>query len=323
MIGPDAAWYSLTVHSLFTHCSHPVQSLLTHYSQLEFVMVRHGESEGNIAHKRSRGGDHSLYSGEFLNRHSSLWRLTEKGKQQAWQAGQWIREHITERFDRYLTSEYLRAMETAALMGMPDARWVTETQIRERDWGQWDLASQAARQIIFKSEETRRKRHGMYFAPPAGESMAQGLSRVDAVLRFLHDSCHNQRVLMVCHGELMWAFRIRFERLNQIDFMDMAEEAKGSEKVDNGTILRYSRADPETGEVGNYFKWQQLATPWHKGSSSASWRELSSPHEATYTNKELLEMVTRFPRMYKHSMATADSMLELDYNEGLGPWRHS
>jgi broad specificity phosphatase PhoE len=31
---------------------------------LELVLVRHGQSEGNVAYRRSLEGDHSLYSGE-------------------------------------------------------------------------------------------------------------------------------------------------------------------------------------------------------------------------------------------------------------------
>jgi hypothetical protein len=30
---------------------------------LDLVLVRHGESEGNVAYRLSRGGDHSLYQG--------------------------------------------------------------------------------------------------------------------------------------------------------------------------------------------------------------------------------------------------------------------
>ena len=49
----------------------------------ELVLVRHGESEGNIARRRSLLGDHSVYAGEFLERHSSLWRLSDQGREQA------------------------------------------------------------------------------------------------------------------------------------------------------------------------------------------------------------------------------------------------
>ena len=120
---------------------------------LDFVLVRHGESEGNTAYDRSRAGDHSLYSGDFLTRHSSQWRLTERGRWQAKKAGAWIMKNMDCNFHRYYTSEYsrfyfrwdypiygsaaacavhryFRAMETAALLGLPNARWFTEVRAR-------------------------------------------------------------------------------------------------------------------------------------------------------------------------------------------------
>jgi len=70
---------------------------------IDLVLVRHGESEGtisfaskfgrllshcylsgNLAHLMSRNGDHSPYENpDFVYRHSSLWRLSETGRQQA------------------------------------------------------------------------------------------------------------------------------------------------------------------------------------------------------------------------------------------------
>jgi NAD+ kinase len=108
------------------------------------------------AYNRSWEGDHSLYTGAFLKRHSSLWRLTDRGRDQARTAGDWLREHCLNLPDpfapppgsalaaaaaaaaasgssstakgiyRYYVSEYIRAMETAALMGLPDAKWFVE-----------------------------------------------------------------------------------------------------------------------------------------------------------------------------------------------------
>lgn len=80
-------------------------------------------------------GDHSLYSGAFLKRHSSLWRLTDRGRDQAVSAGQWLRENLGQPpIYRYYVSEYIRAMETAGLMNLPNAKWFVEVQLRERDW---------------------------------------------------------------------------------------------------------------------------------------------------------------------------------------------
>ncbi|KAJ1458256.1 histidine phosphatase superfamily [Pelagophyceae sp. CCMP2097] len=183
------------------------------HRMLELVLVRHGESEGNIAYRRSVQGDTSLYSGKFLTRHSSLWRLTDTGRAQAAEAGAWLEKHAAPTFDAFYTSEYLRAMETAGLLRLDGASWKTECNLRERDWGAWDLTPPSRR---FEPEDARRKRHGLYFAPSGGESLAQVLLRVDSMLEFLHRHMVDRRVLMVCHGEIMWAFRLRFERLNQI-----------------------------------------------------------------------------------------------------------
>jgi NAD+ kinase len=96
------------------------------------------------AYNRSWEGDHSLYTGAFLKRHSSLWRLTDRGREQAETAGAWLREHTKTvhaaglptyqpspsasahsptPIHRHYVSEYIRAMETAALMELPDAKW--------------------------------------------------------------------------------------------------------------------------------------------------------------------------------------------------------
>ena len=99
------------------------------------------------AYNRSWEGDHSLYTGAFLKRHSSLWRLTDRGRDQARITGEWLRAHTRSDKDldpsvahlqtiyRYYVSEYIRAMETAALMELPESKWFVEVQLRERDWG--------------------------------------------------------------------------------------------------------------------------------------------------------------------------------------------
>ena len=80
---------------------------------LELCLVRHGQSEGNVAYAKSVRGDNSLYSGEFLNRHSSLWRLTDRGRREAAEAGRWLRRH-GDTFDAYYTSEFLRVAASPA-----------------------------------------------------------------------------------------------------------------------------------------------------------------------------------------------------------------
>jgi broad specificity phosphatase PhoE len=75
---------------------------------VDLVLVRHGQSEGNLAQKLSREGDVSHWSKEFRERHNSLYRLTDTGRLQARIAGEYIKAFISPYFDKYFTSEYVR-----------------------------------------------------------------------------------------------------------------------------------------------------------------------------------------------------------------------
>ena len=61
---------------------------------LELTLVRHGQSEGNLAYRRAGQGDDSLYDGAFMDRHSSLWRLTDRGRREARAAGETVCDAI-------------------------------------------------------------------------------------------------------------------------------------------------------------------------------------------------------------------------------------
>eukprot|EP00941_MAST-03F_sp_MAST-3F-sp1_P000586 g586.t1 len=229
---------------------------------VDLVLVRHGESEGNIARKRSLMGDHSLYTGEFLRRHSSLWRLTGKGREQARCAGSWVQANVGQSFDRYYTSEYLRSMETAGLLGLPDAQWFGEMFLRERDWGNMDLLSQEERHRRYRRDLELRDRDRFFWEPPGGESLASVCLRVDRFITMLHRECANQRVMVVCHGEVMWAFRARLERMTQMQYRDIENRRSMRDHLHPGQVLHYSRRDPISGELNPFFSHVRSACPW-------------------------------------------------------------
>lgn len=268
----------------------------------ELVLVRHGESEGNVAYQRSMRGDHSLYAGAFLERHSSLWRLTDAGQEQAQTAGKWIKENLDARFHAYYTSEYLRAMETASLLNLRAARWRPDVLLRERDWGDYDLASMRERSERFGANEERRQRESLFWAPPGGESLAHVVARVDILLLFLNRRFTNKRVLIVAHGELMWAFRMRFERLTQLRYRQMQREAATSERIHNAQTIVYSRRCPVSGDLSSDFRWTRSVCPWDPTLSPGDWREIE---RADVTNQDLWAEASAFPRLYNDSVADA------------------
>lgn len=170
------------------------------------VLVRHGKSEGNIAKKRSKEGDDTAYKKlEIANRHTSHFRLVDEGRKQAKLSGEWIKENLASIFDRYYVSQYHRAMETAAYLDLPNAEWYTDLNLRERDWGNMDIMDEEERHRQFSKNVRGQSINPLFWRPTNGESIAQVCLRVDRVIATLSRECEGKRVIIVSHGELMWA----------------------------------------------------------------------------------------------------------------------
>ncbi|KAG2769433.1 hypothetical protein PC129_g10647 [Phytophthora cactorum] len=272
----------------------------------DLVLIRHGESEGNVARQRSLAGDHSLFAGEFKHRHSSNWRLTDRGRRQAAAAGDWLKRNKFAHFDRYLVSEYLRAMETAGRMGLPGARWYAEMLIRERDWGAMDLMSEQERFVKMQDELKRRELNRFYYAPPGGESLAAVAQRADRLLGILNHECHGKRAIVVAHGEVIWAMRTRLERMSQDTFIELQESGRMVDQIHNGHILHYTRKDPLTGKMAPYFTHVRSVCPWNEKLSPKGWMKINRP---VYDNELLLATAERVPRMI-----ISEEYLEKTYN---------
>ncbi len=260
------------------------------------VLVRHGESEGNVATKLSRAGDDRLHTPEFAARHSSSWRLTDKGKEQATTVGRWLRENIFGGvFDRHYVSPYLRAAETAALLGLPDAGWRMELHLRERDWGELDVMTHEERQRRFAASLERREVEPLFWSPPNGESIANVcLTRIFRMLDTLHRECTEQRVIIVAHGELMWGFRVALERLSPQRYAELDLSKSPFDRIHNCQILHYTREDPLTQELVSSYRWMRSIYPMDLSKSRNMWEEIVRP---AYTNERLLELVSKTPRL--------------------------
>jgi NAD+ kinase len=264
---------------------------------IDLVLVRHGQSEGNLAKRRSEAGDHSAYTPEFLDRHSASFRLSALGREQALLAGDWIKNHLCSNgicFDRYITSEYTRAMETAALMNLPNARWYCDFYLTERDWGELDVCSERERHEKFGAAMHRRKVEPFFWRPPNGESFAQLCLRVDRVLHTLHRECGDKRVVIVCHGEVKQAFRVRLERMSQVKFKEVIFSDKREDRIYNCQVTHYTRRNPESGELSKYANWVRSVQPTDNPVWTSGWRKIERPK---YSNEELLEVVSRVPAM--------------------------
>ena len=263
---------------------------------IDLVLVRHGQSEGNLANRRSQNGDHSAFTPEFLKRHSSTYRLTKEGRQQAGLTGAWIRHNIGDKFDRYYASEYIRAQETAALLNLSDANWYLDFFLRERDRGQLDVMSDKFRRENHADELIRQKRDGFYWSPPGGESIAHICLRIDRVISTLHRECSNMRVIIVCHSEVMWAFRVRLERITQARYTELDNSYHSHDHIHGGQVIHYTRRrnDDNPKDLAPHLYRMKSVWPDNKNKSQNRWIKLNNQ---AFTNEQILEEISRTPIM--------------------------
>jgi len=256
---------------------------------IDLVLVRHGESEGNLARRFSLAGDNSVFTEEFCARHNSRLRLTDRGREQAGTAGRWLKENLGFHFDRYLVSGYLRAMETAALLDLPDASWYQDFYLRERDMGLFEIMPEDEKKLRYPEIYRQYEHDPFYWIPPNGESIAQLCLRIDRVLQTLHRECSQKRVIIVAHGLVMWAFTIRIERLTSFQFL----ERSTATPIRNCQIVHFTRRDPNNGTLNDRVDWVRSVCPWDLRASQSDWRKIARP---TFTNQQLMEIAEAAPR---------------------------
>lgn len=260
------------------------------------VLVRHGQSEGNVAFGRSRNRDDSDFTEEFRQRPSALWRLTDKGKSQAIIAGEWIKSNFSDNFQRLYASEYLRAMETAALLKLKSEPWYLDFYLRERDQGLFESMPISER-LKYYPEDVRRLRDDPFIArPPGGESLAEIRYRVDRIIETLHRECEGENVIIVCHGEIMWVFVVVLERMSRARFLELHHSKNSHDMIHNGQVIIYSRVNPysSSGEMGPYANWKFSVCPNNSHLSPNQWEEIRRP---IYNNETLLAEVEKTKRL--------------------------
>ncbi len=264
---------------------------------LDLVLIRHGESEGNLALRQYKSGETDNYSPEFLARHTRSFRLTEAGRAQAARAAAMVKAEFLEAwggFDRCLVSEYARAMETAALLDIPGAQWYTTPYLAERDWGELDRSHPREREGRLQTHMELQHVEPYFWKPLNGESFNDLCLRVDRVLDTLHRECAKKRVVIVCHGEVMWAFRMRIERMPHTRFKELHLSKEPMDRLWNCQMIHYTRVDPSTGEVTNHANWMRTYRPTADPVYKSEWHAIIRP---TYSNDELMQIVESYERM--------------------------
>jgi probable phosphoglycerate mutase len=208
------------------------------------LLVRHGESAGNVARDAAHAAGLPRIS--LADRDADV-PLSPRGKQQSTALGKWLaNRRMSERPEIVLCSPYRRARETAGLIrssggvathSPPD---VTDERLREREFGILDGLTSAGIAGLFPEQAEFRKRLGkFYHRPPGGESWCDVILRLRSAMDTLSLHYPGKRVMIVTHEVVVLCLRYLIEELDESRILDI----DGRGDVANCAITEYEYQD--------------------------------------------------------------------------------
>ncbi len=212
------------------------------------VLVRHGESAGNVARDRAEAAGHPLI--ELSGRDVDV-ELSPLGERQARALGRWIASlHEQEQPTVLLTSPYRRAVQTAELVAAqlprPPAVFVVDERLREKEFGSFNRLTKAGIVARFPHEAALRTEIGkFYYRPPGGESWCDVLLRLRSVLDDVQLRHRRERVLVIAHQVIVLCFRYLLEQMTEQQILAIDAE----KDVANCSVTSYELAAVATGEA--------------------------------------------------------------------------
>lgn len=202
------------------------------------ILLRHGESLGNLARQRAYATTAEVI--DIEGRDADV-PLSQLGEQQAESVGRWLAaQPAGERPESVWASPYVRAATTATTavrvggLGL-DVR--LDERLRDRDLGVLDGLTWWGIAARFPAEADRKARLGkLYHRPPGGESWADVALRVRSLLAELDHTEPGRRVLLVAHDAVILLVRFVCEGLTETALMETERET-----VPNASVTRLVR----------------------------------------------------------------------------------
>lgn len=182
----------------------------------EFCILRHGQSMANVQHLISSHPDVAPF------KHG----LSPIGRQQAEAAGQAVLQYYKNgNYDglTILSSDYLRANETATIVGVATGVPVTvETALRERWFGEWDGGSDVHYPDVWNDDAL-----DPYHTNRGVESVMAVMDRTTTCVLQWNQRLTNHLILLVAHGDVLQITQTAFSKMDgsqhrTLDHLDTA-----------------------------------------------------------------------------------------------------
>ncbi len=192
----------------------------------ELLLVRHGESEGNVA--ASEAHDAGAEQIDVRARDADV-GLSPLGERQARAIGVSLGSMAADaRPQALVVSPYLRARETARLAcaeaGLELPTRIDE-RLRDRELGVLDRLTFAGVKARFPEEAERRRWQGKFYHRPAGgESWVDVALRLRTWLADLDSDSVPERLLVVSHDVVIALLRYVCEGLDEEQVLELARD---------------------------------------------------------------------------------------------------
>ena len=216
----------------------------------ELLLVRHGESEGNVAAAEAHAT--SSHRIDVPARDADV-ELSDLGRRQAAAVGGGLRSMSeAERPQALSVSPYVRARETARLAcegaGLELPTRVDE-RLRDRELGVLDRLTFEGVEALYPEEAERRRWQGKFYHRPAGgESWVDVAHRLRTWLADLDRQGTHERVMVVSHDVVIALMRYVCEDLDESEVLDLARNTP----LRNASISRLVRKSNGTWSVASY-----------------------------------------------------------------------
>lgn len=205
----------------------------------ELVLVRHGESIGNLAAAEARAAGAELI--DVPARDADV-TLSPLGREQSAAVADALAAMGPDAApDVLVCSPYVRARETAdlACAGLTLPSRVDE-RLRDRELGVLDRLTFAGVEARYPEEAERRRWQGKFYHRPAGgESWADVVLRLRSWLSDLDRDWPGRRVLVVSHDVVIALVRYVCERLDEEQVLELARERP----LRNASVSRLLRTE--------------------------------------------------------------------------------
>jgi glucosyl-3-phosphoglycerate phosphatase len=209
----------------------------------ELILVRHGESEGNVAREAAEAeqADEIL-----IDQRDADVPLSGRGRSQAQALGRWLAELPADRQPaRAWASPYVRAVQTAEVALETAALTIPrrlDERLRDRELGILDRLTYRGVRERYPDEAARRRYLGkLYYRPPGGESWSDIALRLRSFVADLDRAGDSGCTLVVCHDAVILVLRYVLEQLTEQQLLDIA----AAESLGNASATRMVRPSPD------------------------------------------------------------------------------